>query len=116
MNQYKTDESRSYHFYTADHFFISLWVAYFRTEGTPKALEKRVARVMNKAPSVSGAGKRAHSRMKLKLLRLLGDHKSYFEKLRRTFFMEDSFPGMAERFDVTYEKVLQKLSGQPPQE
>jgi len=110
MNQHKIGNNRSYHLYTADHFFISLWAAYLQSEGTPTAIEKRVARVMSKAPSVVGAGKKAYGQMRDILLRQLRDHRSFFEKFRQTYFMEDAFPGMSKRFGVTYDKVLEKLA------
>jgi hypothetical protein len=53
--------------------------------------------------------------MHQKLLRELGDHRAYFEKFKRSFFMEDSLPGMADRFGVTYERVLDRLSRMSPQ-
>ena len=115
LNAHRDGEDRNYHFYTADYFFTLLWAAYIQTEGSRTALEKRVARVMSKAPSVSGAGKRAYGRMRQKLLLQLGDHRAYFEKFKRSFFMEEHLPGMADRFGVTYEQVLDRLTRMSPQ-
>lgn len=114
LNAHQDGDDRNYHFYTADYFFILLWAAYIQTEGSRTALEKRVTRVMSMAPSVSGAGKRAYARMHQKLLRQLGDHRAYFEKFKRSFFMEDHLPGMAERFGVTYDRVLDRLASMAP--
>ena len=110
LNSYRAGEDRNYHFYTADYFFTLLWATYLKTEGSKVALENRVTRVMSRAPSVSGAGKRAYGRMHQKLLHQLGDHRAYFEKFKRSFFMEDSLPGMADRLGVSYERVLDRLA------
>lgn len=112
LNQHKDEGQRNYHLFTADHFFISLWAAYLHEEGTPTAIEKRVARVMSKAPPVTGAGRKAYGQMKQTLLQHLRDHRSFFEKFRRTYFMEETYPGMSERFGVTYEAVLERLANQ----
>jgi hypothetical protein len=110
LNSHREDEARNYHFYTADHFFMLLWATYIKTEGSKVALDRRVTKLMSRAPSITGAGKRAYGRMRQKLLAQLGDHEGYFERLKGTYFMEDVLPGMADRFGVTYERVLDRLS------
>jgi hypothetical protein len=101
---------RNYHFYTADYFFINLWAAYMNSHGSAGSIEKRVARVISKIPSVSSVGKKTYGRLRKKLVAQLGDHRTNFNLFKCNFFMEESLPGTANRFGVTYEKVLARLA------
>jgi len=114
LNAHRDGDHRNYHFYPADYFFLLVWETYLQTEGTRMALEKRVTRMLSRAPSVSGAGKRAYGRMRQRLMKGLGDHRAFFERFKRTFFMEDQLPGMADRFGVTYDRVLDRLASMVP--
>lgn len=110
LNAHKDGSVRNYHFYTADHFFLNLWAAYMKTQGSPAAIDRRVTRMMSKGPSVAGAGKKACGNLRRTFRAGLSDHETNFERFKRTFFMEDILPGMADRFGVTYEKALARLA------
>lgn len=110
LNAHKDGSTRNYHFYTADYFFLNLWAAYIKSEGSPAAIERRVTRIMSKGPSVAGAGKKAHGNLRRTLRAKLSDHETIFEQFKRTFFMEDLLPGIADRFGVTYEKALARVA------
>lgn len=68
--------------------------------------------MINQLPGATRVGRRRQGMMRQKMSAFLADHHSFFEKFKHTYFMEDQYPEMSKRFNVSYEKVLESIAKQ----
>lgn len=105
LNRFSNRDERHYVFTAADIFFNQLWKEYLRTAGSRTEVEKRAEKLINRHIRVSGGGKKTVGNWRKRVIRDLSNHRSFFEKFSRIFFMEDQLPGNLARFGISYDNV-----------
>lgn len=108
LNNNKNTEENPYQVASAEFFFYYTFGQYVALAGSRKEIERRVDRNMTALSAFRGCGRQAMRVVRDKLIREMSDHRAHFERFKRIYFLEDEFPGMSDRFEVSYEKALER--------
>ena len=90
---------------SAEYFFHIIFGRYMAELGQKRIIRLRTARMISENPPPAGFNRKARRALPSQLRNQMRDHQSHFEKFKKIYFMEDIYPGLASRFEVSFEKA-----------
>jgi hypothetical protein len=94
-----------YSFIPAEYMFKMTYRKYLETEGTEEAINRRAQANTRQAALLNPVVAANYAYFLADAKRLLRDHRSFFDRYRKKFFMVDLVPENDTRFTVSYEDV-----------
>ena len=93
----------------AEYFFLTAYRGYLATQCTEQELGRRTEQILQHLVLAPGGRIEVADGLRNQIRSNLGAHEHFFVRHREIFFMEDLYPGHAERFDARFSTIFGTL-------